>query len=40
MRKEGVAGFFKGSLANAARVAPNAAIVFVVYESCMDLGVR
>jgi len=33
---EGVIGFFKGSIPNALRVAPSAAIVFVVYESTMD----
>mmetsp|Transcript_21329 Transcript_21329/g.26131 ORF Transcript_21329/g.26131 Transcript_21329/m.26131 type:complete len:389 (+) Transcript_21329:264-1430(+) len=35
--REGVFGFFKGCLSNAVRVAPSAAITFVVYESTMDL---
>eukprot|EP00591_Stephanopyxis_turris_P004252 CAMPEP_0195516222 /NCGR_PEP_ID=MMETSP0794_2-20130614/7015_1 /TAXON_ID=515487 /ORGANISM="Stephanopyxis turris, Strain CCMP 815" /LENGTH=207 /DNA_ID=CAMNT_0040644761 /DNA_START=72 /DNA_END=695 /DNA_ORIENTATION=+ len=35
--REGFGGFFKGCLPNAIRVAPNAAITFVVYESVMDL---
>ena len=35
--KEGFTGFFKGCLANSLRVAPNAAITFVVYEMFMDL---
>ena len=34
---EGLYGFFKGSLPNAVRVAPSAAITFVVYESIMDI---
>jgi solute carrier family 25 (mitochondrial folate transporter), member 32 len=34
--KEGVVGFFKGILPNAIRVAPGAAITFVVYEGVMD----
>jgi len=33
---EGTYGFFKGCLPNAVRVAPSAAITFVVYESVMD----
>jgi solute carrier family 25 folate transporter 32 len=36
-QNEGVLGFFKGSLANAFRVAPSAAITFVVYETLMDI---
>ena len=40
-QKEGLAGFFKGCIANAVRVAPSAAITFVVYEATMDeLAVR
>lgn len=35
-RKEGILGFFKGCIPNAIRVAPGAAITFVVYESAMD----
>lgn len=34
---EGTYGFFKGCVPNAVRVAPSAAITFVVYESMMDL---
>jgi len=34
---EGIHGFFKGCVPNAIRVAPSAAITFVVYESVMDL---
>ena len=34
--KEGLAGFFKGMFPNAIRVAPGAAITFVVYEGVMD----
>ncbi len=34
---EGIFGFFKGCLPNAIRVAPSAAITFVVYESVIDL---
>lgn len=34
---EGVAGFFKGCIPNALRVAPGAAITFVVYEAVLDL---
>jgi solute carrier family 25 folate transporter 32 len=33
---EGFPGFFKGCIANGARVAPNAAITFVVYETIVD----
>lgn len=33
---EGVAGFFKGAMPNAVRVAPSAAVTFLVYESMMD----
>lgn len=36
-KREGVVGFFKGCLPNAIRVAPNAAITLVVYESFMTL---
>lgn len=36
-KREGVVGFFKGCIPNAIRVAPNAAITLVVYESCMTL---
>ena len=35
-QKEGITGFFKGCIPNAIRVAPSAAITFVVYESVMD----
>jgi solute carrier family 25 (mitochondrial folate transporter), member 32 len=35
-QQEGYQGFFKGCLPNALRVAPNAAITFVVYESIME----
>jgi solute carrier family 25 folate transporter 32 len=34
--REGIGGFFKGCIPNAIRVAPNAAITFVTYESVMD----
>lgn len=34
--REGLAGFFKGCIPNAIRVAPGAALTFVVYESVMD----
>ena len=34
---EGIIGFFKGCLPNAIRVAPSAAITFVVYESVTDM---
>ena len=33
---EGISGFFKGCIPNALRVAPGAAITFVVYEGLMD----
>jgi hypothetical protein len=33
---EGISGFFKGCLTNAIRVAPGAAITFVVYEEVTD----
>jgi Mitochondrial carrier protein len=33
---EGISAFFKGCLPNAIRVAPGAAITFVVYEAIMD----
>ena len=35
--REGIAGFFKGCIPNAIRVAPGAAITFVVYEEVTDL---
>mmetsp|Transcript_14941 Transcript_14941/g.37631 ORF Transcript_14941/g.37631 Transcript_14941/m.37631 type:complete len:366 (+) Transcript_14941:127-1224(+) len=34
---EGVTGFFKGAVPNAVRVAPSAAVTFLVYESMMDM---
>mmetsp|Transcript_29268 Transcript_29268/g.55285 ORF Transcript_29268/g.55285 Transcript_29268/m.55285 type:complete len:344 (+) Transcript_29268:207-1238(+) len=34
--KEGITGFFKGSVANGVRVAPNAAVTFLVYEGVVD----
>mmetsp|Transcript_2074 Transcript_2074/g.4133 ORF Transcript_2074/g.4133 Transcript_2074/m.4133 type:complete len:343 (-) Transcript_2074:135-1163(-) len=34
---EGITGFFKGCIPNALRVAPGAAITFVVYEGLMDV---
>jgi hypothetical protein len=34
--QEGFQGFFKGVIPNAIRVAPGAAITFVVYESVLD----
>ena len=34
--KEGLPGFFKGCIPNVVRVAPSAAVTFVVYESVMD----
>ena len=34
--KEGPSGFFKGCVPNAVRVAPSAAVTFVVYEAVMD----
>mmetsp|Transcript_13434 Transcript_13434/g.19219 ORF Transcript_13434/g.19219 Transcript_13434/m.19219 type:complete len:378 (+) Transcript_13434:124-1257(+) len=37
LEREGVYGFFKGCIPNALRVAPGAAITFVVYESVMDI---
>jgi solute carrier family 25 folate transporter 32 len=36
-KKEGVTGFFKGVVPNAVRVAPSAAVTFVVYETVMDM---
>uniref|UniRef100_A0A7S1ZHN0 Mitochondrial carrier protein n=1 Tax=Ditylum brightwellii TaxID=49249 RepID=A0A7S1ZHN0_9STRA len=36
-QKEGITGFFKGNIPNAIRVAPSAAITFVVYEGVMDM---
>jgi solute carrier family 25 (mitochondrial folate transporter), member 32 len=35
--QEGISGFFRGCIPNAIRVAPGAAITFLVYESVMDL---
>jgi len=35
--REGISGFFKGCIPNAIRVAPSAAITFVVYESVVDI---
>ena len=35
-KREGIVGFFKGSIPNAIRVAPSAAITFVVYEFVTD----
>lgn len=37
LKREGVNGFFKGCLTNAIRVAPSAAITFVVYEWVLDM---
>jgi solute carrier family 25 (mitochondrial folate transporter), member 32 len=34
---EGIGGFFKGCITNAIRVAPGAAITFVVYEEVTDI---
>ena len=34
---EGISGLFKGCIPNALRVAPNAAVTFVVYEITMDM---
>jgi solute carrier family 25 (mitochondrial folate transporter), member 32 len=34
---EGIGGFFKGCITNAIRVAPGAAITFVVYEEVTDM---
>ena len=36
-RLEGIRGFFKGAVPNAMRVAPSAAVTFLVYESMMDM---
>jgi len=36
-RNEGPVGFFKGCIPNAVRVAPSAAITFVMYETVMDM---
>ncbi|KAL3791012.1 hypothetical protein HJC23_003001 [Cyclotella cryptica] len=36
-KNEGISGFFKGCLTNAIRVAPSAAITFVVYEWVLDV---
>ena len=35
-KREGMGGFFRGCIPNAIRVAPGAAITFLVYESVMD----
>jgi len=35
--REGFAGFFRGCIPNAVRVAPGAAVTFVVYEEVSDL---
>jgi solute carrier family 25 (mitochondrial folate transporter), member 32 len=37
IRREGASGFFKGVIPNSVRVAPGAAVTFVVYEGVMDL---
>jgi solute carrier family 25 folate transporter 32 len=37
LKREGISGFFKGCLTNAIRVAPSAAITFVVYEWVLDM---
>jgi solute carrier family 25 folate transporter 32 len=37
LENEGIGGFFKGCLTNAVRVAPSAAITFVVYEWVLDM---
>lgn len=37
LKNEGIGGFFKGCLTNAIRVAPSAAITFVVYEWVLDV---
>jgi Mitochondrial carrier protein len=34
---EGLSGFFKGCIPNAIRVAPGAAVTFVVYEEVTDM---
>jgi len=36
-KQEGVTGFFKGAVPNAMRVAPSAAVTFLVYESVMEI---
>lgn len=36
-KQEGIASFFKGAIPNAMRVAPSAAVTFLVYESIMDM---
>jgi hypothetical protein len=35
-QREGFSGYFKGLVPNAIRVAPGAAITFLVYESVFD----
>jgi solute carrier family 25 folate transporter 32 len=37
LEKEGPTGFFKGCIPNAVRVAPSAAVTFLVYEAVMDV---
>jgi solute carrier family 25 folate transporter 32 len=37
-RQEGLAGFFRGVLPNALKVAPSAALTFVVYEELIKLN--
>eukprot|EP01035_Chromulina_nebulosa_P021238 gene21238-27517_t len=36
-RKEGLLSFFRGVIPNALKVAPNAAITFLVYEETMKI---
>jgi solute carrier family 25 folate transporter 32 len=36
-KREGLPGFFKGAIPNALRVAPSAAVTFLVYETVMDV---
>ena len=36
-QQEGISAFFKGMIPTAVRVAPGAAITFVVYESILDM---
>jgi hypothetical protein len=35
-KREGASGFFKGVIPNSIRVAPGAAVTFLVYEGVMD----
>lgn len=37
LKKEGILGFFKGCIPSTIRVAPGAAVTFVVYETVMDM---